>query len=240
MRTTQGTTLGSLRSADTFLTDNADALPSVVTTGARKELGDLIADVEAHASDQSGHALAAQSATRKQRMLRTALLRDHMAPISRIARAALPTTSETEPLKMPDTQATAARLASAAEGMGKAALPYADIFVAAGLPTDFVPQLNAAADAMIGAVNDRAQHRGKVGGATEGLKTKLSRGRHLVKVLDAFVQSAAKDNPVLLANWNIVKRVQLTGGRHSTTKPLTPTPTPTQTSAAPPATTESR
>ena len=90
-------------------------------TGARKRLDDAIIELSTHASDQTGSALRSQGATRKQKSLRTALLRDHMAPIARIARVDLPQAPEIEPLRMPRGRPTATRLAAAANGMAKAA-----------------------------------------------------------------------------------------------------------------------
>jgi hypothetical protein len=159
-------------------------------------------------SDQTGSALASQGVTLKQHTLRRALLRDHMAPISRIARSDLPQTPEIEPLKMPRGRPTIERLSAAAFGMAKAATPFAGVFIAAGLPADFVARLDAAADALVVFLSDRAQSRGKRSGATKGLKSQLASGRKIVRILDAFVKSALKDDPALLANWNAVKRVR--------------------------------
>jgi hypothetical protein len=241
MQTTQGSVLQSLRAVQIFLDDNADKLAAVVKTGARQKLDDLVAELSGHASTQSGSNLASQSATRKQQSLRTALLRDHMAPIARIAAAELPASPEVEPLKMPKGKPTAARLAGLADGMAKAAGPYSDVFVKAGLPTDFIAQLNAASTAMIDAGAERQANRGNRRGATQGLKTSLSAGRRVVHVLDAFVKSALKDDPVLLANWNLVKRVRViprtptnTNASASTGPTAMPTPAPTPTPPAPP------
>lgn len=44
-------------------------------------------------------------------------------------------------------------------------------------------------------------------------------------MLDAFVKTALKDDPALLANWNSIKRVNLVGRRGATT-PDTPVATP--------------
>jgi hypothetical protein len=224
MQTTQGSTLQSLRNVKAFLDANVDKLAAVINTGARQQLDDAIAELSVHASDQTGNDLASQGATRKHRSLRVALLRDHMAPISRIARADLPVTPETEPLKMPKGRPTAERLAALAYGMAKAATPFTAVFTSAGLPADFAAKLNAATDAMLLAVSERAQSRGKRGGATKGLKTKLARGRRIVHVLDAFVRSALKDDPALLANWYIVKRVQRPPIRIAPPVPNTPQP----------------
>lgn len=210
MRTKQGSTLQSLRAAQTFLDTHAERLGGIVRTGARKDLDDAIIELTSHASAQTGSFLQSKGSTQQAIALRKALLRDHMAPIARIAAANLPSTPAVKPLRMPRGRPTAEQLAAAAEGMGDAAAPFAATFTRAGLPEDFVARLKAAAAAMLDALGDRTQSRGQIKGATTGLKGKLSDGRKIVRVLDSFVQIALQDDPALLAEWNVVKRVRLT------------------------------
>jgi hypothetical protein len=228
MQTSQGSVLESLQAVQTFLTDNADKLGAVVKTGARQKLDDAIVELTTHAEEQQGSHLAAQGNTQEKRSLQLVLRRDHMAPIARIARADLPPTPAVEPLKMPKGRPTAARLAALADGMANAATPFADTFISAGLPTDFIAQLRAATTAMVASVAERNQNRGKRGGATTGLKQKLGRARRIVHVLDAFIQTALKDDQALLSSWNIVKRVRRNTNRPATpaTPPVTPPVTP--------------
>jgi hypothetical protein len=234
MQTTQGSVLESLHSVQTFLTENADKLGDVVKTGARQKLADAIAELTTHAEEQQGSHLAAQGNTQEKRSFELVLRRDHMAPIARIARAELPPTPAVEPLKMPKGRPTVARLAALADGMANAATPFADTFISAGLPADFIAQLRAASTAMVASVAERNQNRGKRGGATTGLKQKLGRARRIVHVLDAFIQTALKDDQVLLSSWNIVKRVRRNTNRPTTptTPPVTPTVTPAVTPPA--------
>jgi len=231
MQTTQGSVLESLQAVQTFLTDNADRLAGVVKTGARQKLDEAIAELTTHAEEQQGSHLAAQGNTQEKRNLQLVLRRDHMAPIARIARAELPPTPAVEPLKMPKGRPTVARLAALADGMANAAAPFADTFISAGLPPDFIAQLRAATTAMVAAVAERNQNRGKRGGATTGLKQKLGRARRIVHVLDAFIQTALKDDQVLLSSWNIVKRV-----RRNTNRPATPAAPPATPPTVPPST----
>jgi hypothetical protein len=232
MQTTQGSVLESLRSVQTFLTDNADKLGDVAKTGARQKLDEAIVELTTHAEEQQGRHLAAQGNTQEQRSLQVILRRDHMAPIARIARAELPPTPAVEPLKMPRGRPTVARLAALADGMANAAAPFADTFISAGLPQDFIAQLRAATGAMLSAVDERNQNRGKRGGATTGLKQKLGRARRIVHVLDAFIQTQLKDDPALLSSWNIVKRVRRPSNRPAT-QATSPTSSPATTPAAP-------
>ena len=130
MQTAQGNMLQSLRAVHAFLDENAAKLTGVVNTGARQKLDDAIAQLSTHASDQTGHYLAAQGATQKKAALRAALLRDHMAPIARIAAAELPASPEIEPLKMPRGRPATETLASLAYGMAQAATPFSAALVA--------------------------------------------------------------------------------------------------------------
>ncbi len=210
MKTTQGSMLHSLRAARTFLDDNAEVLGDIRTTGARKDLDVLIADLDGHAATQTGSLLDAKGSTQRQRALRQALLRDHIAPIVKIAAAKKLTVAPgLTPLRMPRGRPTAERLAVLAHGMGETANKYAAIFTSTALPADFVARLDNAADAMIAAVDDRTQSHGLRKRSTTGLQLKLSQGRQIVAVLDALVKSALKDDPVRLAEWNVVKRVRV-------------------------------
>lgn len=151
-----------------------------------------------------------EGATKKVRALRRALLRDHMAAIARVARADLPNSLEVQPLKMPRGNTGIEKLAATAYGMAKAAEPFAAVFLLAGLPPDFINRLVMAAAGLIQAGKDRTRSRGRPGGATRALATRLSAARKIVHVIDALVQSAAVDDAVLLADWNIIKRARRT------------------------------
>jgi hypothetical protein len=101
---------------------------------------------------------------------------------------------------------------------------------------------------MTGAISERTSNRGRRSGATVGLKERLSAGRKIVHVLDAFVKSALKDDPSLLRNWNLVKRVPRPTGRAASAaaspsvaptpaKPSSPTVAPAPAPAQAPAAT---
>jgi hypothetical protein len=208
MQTKQGAVLESLRAVNAFLDEKADQLGDVVRTGVRRKLADALAELDTHASDQTAGSFVAQGATQRKYVLARRLRRRHMTPIARIARVELPHTPNLEPLKMPKGRPTPERLVAHADGMAQAAAPFAEAFIAAGLPSDFIARLNAASVELRAVVTDRTQNRGKQSGATTGLKQQLSSARKLVHVLDAFVHAALEDDEALLANWDVVKRVR--------------------------------
>jgi len=195
MQIRQGNTVRSLRAVEDFLDDIAAKFPDIAT-------------LSAHATDQSGSTISAQSGTKKTRALRAVLRGNYMAPIARIARADLPNTQELLPLRAPRGNPTTEKLAVAARGMAQAAAPYADVFISAGLPPDFIARLNAASDAMLQSIDQRSKSQGRTSGATKGLSATLRVARQTVHILDSFVRVALADDPALLANWNRIKRVQ--------------------------------
>lgn len=227
MQTAQGNTLLSLDAVDAFIDDHATALANVVTNGARLKLKAIIADLAAFRSDQTGGALIAKSSTKSKASLRKALMRDHMGPIARIAKSELAQTPEVVSLRMPRGRPTIPKLVSAAEGMAKAAAPFASVFTENGMPADFIDQLNASAESLLAGATTHTSIQGRRKTATNGLQAKLSAGRRIVHVLDSYVQTALKNDPTLLSGWNSVKRVRKSGTRAAATLPTTPaTPAP--------------
>lgn len=222
MQSRQGNMLQSLRAVEEFLDTNAAILGDVVNTGTRRKLATVIAALDATVTEQAGNSVVAQGGTRHYKALRRALVRDHMAPIARMAIADLPPTPQVEALRMPNRNWSAARLAGAAHGMAVAAEPFRAQFVEAGMPDDFIERLTTAADAMVQSLSDRAQSRGRLSGATKGLQSTLASGRKLVGVIDALIASKLTDDPGVLAYWQKVKRVR----RVAANVPAGPAPAP--------------
>jgi hypothetical protein len=176
--------------------------------------------------------------------LRVALLRRHMTPISRIAHVALPDTQELLPLRAPGGDPSTEHLVAAARAMATVAAEHAGVFITAGLPADFVPQLRSAADAVLHAKDARTRTRGTTNGATTNLKARLREARQSVHILDGLVRKELVDQPGLLRDWSDSKRLPrarkssvtaapgTTVGSIAPASPATPaTPTPTVTVA---------
>ena len=213
MKIRQGYQLIALRGVQDLLDAHADQLGALATSGARCKLDAQVSALNDHVLAQSASDLQARGATQKQYALRRKLIKGHMAPVARIARAELPRTPELEALRMPDDGANSHVLHAAAIGMANSAEGHAGTFIEYGMPADFTDRLRAAADAMIDTVNARAQIRGARQGATRGLITGISNARKTVRVLDAFVSDVLHDDPALLTEWNAVKRPPAKPGR---------------------------
>jgi hypothetical protein len=236
MQTYQGNMYRSLRAVKEFLELHALVLDGIANTEPRRQLDELIAELEADLAAQEGNDVAAQLATRNQQALRAALKKQFMRPISRVARIDLPhtpgSTPDLTPLRMPKRELTTERLAAAARGMAEAATPYVAKLVAAGMPADVIARFKAAIDAMLKSVTDRVQMRGRQSGATTSLRTKLAKGRRIVHAIDTFVQVKLEGDGRLLSHWNRIKRVTQTAAR---SQDAAATPAPMSTSTTSPA-----
>lgn len=210
METRQGNTLHSLRAARDFIVAHQAALPSVTASGALKWLDTAIDDLATHVADQSGGHVSIQSGTKRVHALRAALLRLHMAPISRIARVVFPETQELAPLRVPRGNLSTERLVALARGMSQVAATSPDVFIDAGLPLDFIARLDSVRDALLQAKDDRKRTSGKTSAATLGIATRLREARQTVHILDGLVRTELAGQAVLLKDWTESKRLPRT------------------------------
>jgi hypothetical protein len=148
----------------------------------------------------------------KERVLRNALKLNHMRPLATVANAQLRQVPDFVALKMPPRNATSRTLIAWAAAMKTAAGEYSDAFVGAGLPADFLDQLQTAADALGNSLTNRTSNGAAQRGATIGLDAEATRGRQAVKVLDSLVEPLIQGNLALLGQWTAAKRF---GGKMS-------------------------
>jgi hypothetical protein len=145
--------------------------------------------------------------------LTRALREEHLAPISRIARAILADAPGIEKaLKMPEYYITTLTLISEANAMRDAAAFYEDQFVDAGRPTDFLAQLDAATETLRQCMLGKARNLGLQVGAGAGLERQIQHGRSVLEILDTIVRAAFRDNQQLLAEWRSARRVRAKPG----------------------------
>jgi hypothetical protein len=225
--------LTALESTRRFLDDNQAALVGVVSPATRQKLDDTIGELASTATAQDQFTRDLKGSFAVQAACRTALIRDHMAPIAKIATLELSHVPELVKLSLPRKRVTIQQLGALADGMAEAARPYAQIFVDAGRRTDFIDRLKQAADQMRAAAYDGAQGRVRIKGTTTGLTQKLSRARKVVHMLDAFVKEAVSSDKSILDSWNIAKRVRLSTSSAHTTTPGASTPAATTPATTP-------
>jgi hypothetical protein len=228
--------LQGLKDMQKFLDERAAELPGLGETGMRKKLDDITADLTSLAATQTSSGLASMSLTMKINALTKDLIDHHMSHVARIAAVELPPGPELVPLGMPKKYVAGERLVARARGMATQAVKFESTFITAGLPKDFIKQLRDAADTLSALFSDRKQNVADRGAATKLLVTNIQEVRKVVKVLDGFVKTTAKDNPRLLVTWKILKRLRQTGNVPPSilpdgSQPIAAT-TPTSTGAA--------
>jgi len=143
-------------------------------------------------------------------------LRDrHMRPIAAIARAQIEPESDVRlpaAIKMPRAGIGVTKILQACDGMIEAARPFEAVFIASGLPADFLARFTAMRDELEGMLGNRAALVGTHVGARAGLKVQIRRGRSAIDRIDAVVRATFDGDVETLAKWRAAKRVhQLTG-----------------------------
>lgn len=213
VQSTQSTVLNTLQRVQRFMDANADALGTLNSSQYRTVVDDVVNTLGGHAVNQAASKRIGTAETAKQRVLRNALKLNHLRPIAAVAAAQLRQVPEFGALKMPQTNATSRRLIATAGAMAAAAKSYAKTFTDAGLPADFLAQLNTAAATLDTSIANRGQTTTNQTSATAGLNAEAVRGRQAVKVLDSLIEPQLAGNTVLLVQWKTAKRF---GGKGTT------------------------
>jgi hypothetical protein len=238
MKLRQGNMLTALESTRRYLDDNQAALVGVMTPATRQTFDDAIGELSSTAMAQNQFTRDLKGSFAVQAACRTALIRDHMTPIAKIATLELSHAPDLVKFSLPQGWVTIQQLGALADGMAEAARPYAQVFIDAGRRPEFIDLLKQAADQMRAAAYDGAQGRVRIKGTTTGLTQTLSRARKIVQMLDAFVKEAAGSDTSILDSWNIAKRVRLsTSSARTTTADASTTAGASTPAATTPATT---
>ena len=182
---------------------------------APETLNEVVPRIREHASMQ----LTGRARSRAERHVMARLVRQlrvrHMRPIAAIARAQFGSDSnERMPvaIKMPPAGLGVTRVLQACGSMITAARPFEAVFIANGLPADFLARCTAVRDELEAMLSERAAMVGAHVGARAGLAVEIRRGRNAVDRLDAVVKAAFDGDEETLAKWRAAKRVHQVGG----------------------------
>jgi hypothetical protein len=195
-----------------------DAHPAPGAPGydhARTTLDEVLERLRAHAGAQvSGRELSRAEVQRQADQI--ALLFDrHIRPIVTIARSQITPESDVglpAALRMPKQPIGPTKVLAVCDGMIEAARQFDGVFLASGLPEDFLAQFAAARDGLARVMHDRALQVGTHVAARAGLRVELVRGRRTVERLDALVRASFRGDDVRLTAWRRAKRVHLASG----------------------------
>lgn len=231
MRKSESRVLDTARNVQAFLIENAEIVgPSIAS--CRRNLDDGVARLTAMAIEQGvGHA-ASSGATARQKSLLATLRRNHMRPVTLVAKQKLRAVPEFAPLSKPTRHLGATLLVAAAKAMAVGAQQHEAVFTDVGLPDDFIALLHAAADAVTASFAGRQVSRAEATSATAGIHAQEQRLRGLFQLIDAIVGPKLGTDAVLLSKWGSTKAIR----RRSNAVPA-PIATPVSSlegSAAPP------
>jgi hypothetical protein len=193
-----------------FLDANDAVLGSINKTGMRTELDAVVTALGDTAGSQAAGRVTAQGETAKQRTLRLALRLNTMQPIASVAKAKLSKVPNFKSLTMPNPSMRVGSLVAHADGMAEAAQPYEQTFIDAGLPSDFLTKLTAAATAVKASIDARAVARGQQARSTAALVQHENTARLTFRALNDFVVpilSADVAHSGLLAEWRGARRI---------------------------------
>lgn len=172
-------------------------------------LDDVIAKLRDYATSQVSGQRLSQAEKEKQEELVRRLRERHLRPIAAIAKATLSQSPGIgRALRMPAGNLGVFGLLSAARSIRTSIALYEPVFVRNGRPADFLEQLDAAIAALGESVDGRGGYVRRHVGAKAGIQKELKRGRRAVEMLDSIVRVAFEGNDVVLAEWEIAKRVQ--------------------------------
>jgi hypothetical protein len=232
--------LQAMRDAQAFLDDNAAVLGKVSKSKTRLALDEVVTGLSGNHDKQHSERDTAVSQTDNRGTLQDTLRLVHMKPIAEIARSKLFAAPNISEMRLPRQNISAPRLASKARAMATVAEQYKQVFLDEQLPDDFIEQLRGAADAVDTATLERNKSRASLVEATEGVDALITRGRAVMRVLNAMVVGKLLHRPELLRKWRFVKHVAAKPGVPRGTKAAIataptpePTPTPTPAPAAP-------
>ena len=177
---------------------------------APETLGEVVPRIREHASMQLTGRARSRAERHVQAKLVKQLLVRHMRPIAAIARAQFGSDiNERMPvaIQMPPAGLGVTKVLQACDSMITAARPFEAVFIANGLPADFLARCIAVRDGIEGMLSDRAAMVGAHVGARAGLAVEIRRGRNAVDRIDAVVKAAFDGDEETLAKWRVAKRV---------------------------------
>lgn len=146
----------------------------------------------------------------RQQDLMAALRDQHIRPLVAIARATVAPTDDPGVqglLHTPKAKVRAATLLGLCDGMLQTLPPFAPLFIARGMPDDFLERFRAARDALDASIRERAAAWLMRSMATRELRDCLRTCRLATDQIDARIRATHRRDEPLLRTWRQVKRV---------------------------------
>ena len=231
MRQDQQRKLDSLNRAQDFFGVHADVLGAIGSSAARAQIDQSVAGIRDYVTAQGTADRILVGQNSQQRKLAKDLVKSHMAPIAKFARANLRGVPDFSTLSKSGNPLSPKELVTGALTMANAAAPYVSAMTAGGFPADTVAQLTAAANALNAATIARDNTRHRRVGSTKNIETLIKSGREGVRKIDAVISKQFVSDEAFLASWKSASRVDAKPGSVRKPVPVT-TPAAMKTPAA--------
>jgi hypothetical protein len=203
--------LSSFQRVQEFLSQHAVAgAPDGLGTQAA-ELGDVVKRLSSEAVDQEAGGRFVRVHVKSQREMREALWKQHLQPISRVAREVFGVTGMDKAFRMPKHRSVNQPLIASARAMVEAARKTEEVFLTHGLRADFIAQLEQATTELETVRTARVESARRRVTATAAVKEQLKRGRKAVRLLNAILAPRLAKDPELLRAWESARRTRLFG-----------------------------
>lgn len=197
---------GALRFFEKYATQLGDAILAPAVEKLKALLDGMINDGSAQHS-----ALAlTKSGTASRLEHRTALIDQHMVPISAVARVDLVDlpASKLKAFIVPGRNASDLTLITAARMMRAAAAEHPEVFTSQKFPPDYLDTFDSATDDLEDCILGRDADRAERHRATVGLTELYRQVRSYLEILNGFVRRTFASDPEILAEWHVVTRLQ--------------------------------
>src|ERR1039457_5097087 len=201
MKKSQQATLGRFKRIQDFLDLHAAELIDVNRSHARVLFDEAITELDGCAAAQATASVRARSHTALRTELREDLIVSHLHPIVTIVRACLSHLPVLGSLQMPRKCASDWDLLLDARRTSDAIGANRYVFLAEGLPDDFVEQLIETADELSELLKARDQSRFEAIASTERIRRSIAEGLERLRLLNALVLLRIRGNEELAAGW---------------------------------------
>ena len=206
MREIQQRKLEALRRVQGFIGTHSGVLGPIADLEGRKEVDAAVAAVDELTNGQGAANRFIAGEMGREAALTRQLVKEHLIPVARFARARLADVPEFKALT-PAVHSSKGKLLGKARVVATAVAKHRDAFAAGGFPADEAEEINRLADDIMGIQAERAKLRGGRVNATKSIGEKIAKGLAGVRHLDALIIKQFASNPGLLAEWSSVSRV---------------------------------
>jgi hypothetical protein len=212
MKQEQQRKLDSLIRVQDFLARNHDLVGGDAMAAVVNQVDDAVSQVRQHITAQVSTGLVVSGQTGRVRGMAKNLVRTHLGPIAKFARASLKGVPEYATLATPAREASPKRLVSHAYAVAEAAKPYISAMTAAGFPADTIDHLVAATNELNETIVKREPLAAGRVQSTEAIVKLIELGRDGVRKIDAVLAKRLASDAPALAAWKSASRVQFKVG----------------------------